>query len=583
MKKSPSILLGILLILSSCSLRNNPDISNEDISEIINFIASDSLKGRLPGTVEDSILLDFIASEFKSIGLESPQYGYIQDFDLISGIEVGEQTTLKFGDKSYEIEKDFYPSGYSSSGIFSSEVLFCGYGFMIESEDLTRNDYKNIDIDGKWAVILKGTPNEYLAFKKFSKDRDKVMLAADKGAIGVLLVSSEGSPQDELSLKLNKEPEVSIPVVQIKRTVFEEIYADIDLKSIESDLSSKVVKKEILSKKILNAHIELNKLNTPTGNVIGMLKGTDPEKADEWIVVGAHHDHLGMGGAANSSRMPDTIAVHNGADDNASGVSAVIELASYFSSKNIQNSRSILFVTFGAEEKGLIGSKYFVDNCPVPTENILSMVNIDMLGRMSPDSSLQIGGVGTSKESKSLVESINTSYNLNLKLSEAGYGPSDHASFYTKDIPVFFFSTGAHQDYHTPFDDIDSLNINGLRLSIEFIADLIVALDNTDSLEYQEAGPKASSGTGYTGSVTLGIMPDVSGADEGGLKILAVTKGKPAYSSGIQKGDIIVAIDGNEVGNIYDYMYRLKAYKPGNAVIVSVLRDGNKLDLLVQF
>ena len=585
MKNSLSFFLSIMLIFSSCSKRNNPNINNEDINEILNFIASDSLKGRLPGTPEDSILLNFIAKEFKSVGLKAPQDGFLQAFDLITGMEVGEETYLKFDDKTYILKEEFYPSGYSSKGTFSTEAVFCGYGFTIEGEKVSRNDYENVDVDGKWAVILRGAPNENPEIKKFSKDRDKVMLAADKGALGVLLVSGENyNEQDALNLKLDRQPAVNIPVIQVKRNIIEDIFLnELNLSTIEKELESSVLKNEIVSNQKLSAQLDLNKLNTPTANVIGMLLGTDPEKRNEWIVIGAHHDHLGMGGPGNSSRMPDTIAVHNGADDNASGVSAVIELASYFSSKNITSSRSLLFVTFGAEEKGLIGSKYFVNNCPVPTEDILSMVNIDMIGRMSPDSVLQVGGVGTSAEAKDLLEDINKSYNLKLTLSEAGYGPSDHASFYTKDIPVFFFSTGAHQDYHTPFDDIDSLNIDGLRISVDFISELIATLDKVDSLAYQEAGPKASSGKGYTGSVTLGIMPDVSGADTTGLKVLAVTKGKPGYNSGLQKGDIIVAFDGNKVGNIYDYMYRLKTYKTGNSAIVSVLRGKDKLDLLVHF
>ncbi|MCK4920004.1 MAG: M28 family peptidase [Bacteroidales bacterium] len=577
------VLIASSVLFSSCIYQYNTEINNEDLSSLINFLASDSLKGRLPGTAEDAVLLDFISSEFDAYGIEAPDSGFIQSFDLITGVEISDKNFLKFGETSYIQKEDFYPAAYSASGTFSAELMFCGYGLEINTDEFTRNDFQNLNIDGKWAVILRGIPESEINLDKYNNDRDKVMLAADKGALGVLLVSGENyDSEDKLNLEPEHIPAVSIPVIQIKREVIKDMFSDnLDLKSLEVDLNSKVLNKVIISNEKLDAFLEINKLNTPTANVIGILPGTDPVKSKEWIIIGAHHDHLGMGGRRNSSRMPDTIAVHNGADDNASGIASVIELASYFSSKDLTLERSLLFVTFGAEEKGLVGSKYFVENSPVPIENILAMVNIDMLGRMSPDSILQIGGIGTSAEAKEMVEEINENYHFKLKLSEAGYGPSDHASFYAKDIPVFFFSTGAHQDYHTPFDDIDSLNIEGLRNSSEFISDLVLELDKIDSLSFQEAGSKAG-GRAYTGSVTLGIMPDVSGSDDGGLTILAVTKGKPAYNSGMKKGDTIIAIDGNEIGNIYDYMYRLKTYKKGDVIIVTILRNQDEIDLLVQ-
>ena len=180
------------------------------------------------------------------------------------------------------------------------------------------------------------------------------------------------------------------------------------------------------------------------------------------------------------------------------------------------------------------------------------------------------------------MEKVNKEYGFNLSLSDAGYGPSDHASFYSRDIPVFFFSTGAHQDYHTPFDDIDSLNFTGLSISTHFISDLVKELSDMDSLSFREAGPKVSTGRSYKGSVTLGIMPDVSG-NENGLKVLAVTENKAGAIAGLKKGDIITSLDEWEIKNVYDYMYRLKEYKSGQSCIVSVLRAGEKIELLVYF
>jgi len=578
------IFLAFVLLFGACRVMNSPEITNEEIITSIKYLSSDSLKGRLPGTPEDILMQNYIASEFKDCGLEASEFGYKQTFDLITGVEIGEKTLLKYGEKPFMLKEDFYPASYSSSGSLSSNLLFCGYGLDLKIDKFTRNDFQNIDVKGKWALIFRGVPKSDLDLSKYDNDRDKAMLAADKGALGVILISADNNDsEDNLNLKLEHIPAVDIPVLQLKRkAVLPMFEGKLDFEKQKNDLQTKVLSEEISSTEKLEAYLEIYKLNTPTANVIGLLPGKDAQKSKEWIVIGAHHDHLGMGGRGNSSRMPDTIAVHNGADDNASGVAAVMELAAHFSSKENRLDRSLLFVTFGAEEKGLVGSKYFVENCPIPTDEIMSMINIDMIGRMSPDSILQIGGIGTSAEADSVVEEINKDFHLSLKLSEAGYGPSDHASFYGKDIPVFFFSTGAHQDYHTPFDDFDSLNIDGLRLATEYISELIVSLDQIDSLSFQEAGPKVSSGNGYTGSVTLGIMPDVAGSDKGGLSILAVTKGKPAYNGGIIKGDTIIEIDGNEIGNIYDYMYRLKSYKSGDVIIVTILRAQDEIDLLIQ-
>jgi hypothetical protein len=278
--------------------------------------------------------------------------------------------------------------------------------------------------------------------------------------------------------------------------------------------------------------------------------------------------------------MPDTIAIHYGADDNASGVAAVLEIAQKMSS--LKPGRSVIFVTFAAEEKGLLGSNYFVAHSPVPLDKIELMLNLDMVGRLR-DSSVQIGGVGTSPEFRSVLQENDNKLPLNFNLSEAGYGPSDHASFYAKDKPVLFFSTGAHSDYHTPYDRVDSINLEGLKDISSLVADLAVYFSNTsEKLAFREAGPKESTSGRYRGKVTFGIMPDVSGEGTQGMKVLAVTEGKPAANAGMKKGDIIVAIDNKPVGNIQDYMFRLGQIKSGDRVPVSIMRDGNKLDLLVQ-
>ncbi|MGC9343915.1 MAG: M20/M25/M40 family metallo-hydrolase [Bacteroidales bacterium] len=584
MKKLFTPILIIVMLLHSCGNNKNAEITVEEMTDLIEYMASDDLGGRYPGTPEDSVLLKYIKDQFMNAGLKSFNGKYLQEFNFLSGIEPAASNSLKFKEESYIQKEDFYPFSFSSSGNLSAPVVFCGYGFEFSTDENSRNDYENLEIKEKWALIMRGEPENHNDFMERSRDRDKALLAMEKGAAGVLLVSgTDYSSSDDLETGLNREPEIDIPVLQVKRDIAGRIIQESGLTI--SEMAEKSIDKpgySFQTDQDLVADIRVEKVYSYTANVVGYLEGKNGNQ-DHWMIIGAHHDHLGMGGKGSSSRAPDTIAVHNGADDNASGVATVIELAEYFSAKSNRPEAGLIFVSFGAEEKGLLGSRHFVENSPVQHGEIDYMINIDMLGRMKKDSSLQVGGTGTSNVGSQLIDSLNTKYQLNISQSSAGYGPSDHASFYTVDIPVYFFSTGAHQDYHTPFDDADSLNYDGLVLGTRFIADLV---DEIDKLEerpvYQEAGPKTNTSRSFRNRITLGIMPDVSGESKIGMKVLAVTEGKPAYLGGMQKGDIITAIEGKEVSNVYDYMYRLNDLKAGDRIVVTVIRDEKQIELIIQ-
>jgi Zn-dependent M28 family amino/carboxypeptidase len=288
-----------------------------------------------------------------------------------------------------------------------------------------------------------------------------------------------------------------------------------------------------------------------------------------------------MGGPGSGSRAIDTVAVHNGADDNASGVAAIIELAEKTAASG-ENRRSVIFVAFGAEEMGLIGSKAFTADPPVVTEKMSGMFNFDMVGRLDTASnSLSIGGTKTSEESEQILNNLNPGFNL--AFSEEGVGPSDHASFYLQNVPVFFVSTGAHSDYHTPYDDTEFINFEGARKVTEYAYDLLMEVANRDSaLTFQEAGAKFQRSRGGRFKVTLGVMPDYAGMEKRGMRIDAVSKGKPADKGGMKKGDIVTAIDGKKVGNIYDYMNRLQTLEAGQTITVDVIRDNKETVLIIQ-
>ncbi len=316
-----------------------------------------------------------------------------------------------------------------------------------------------------------------------------------------------------------------------------------------------------------------------TYNIIAYFPGQDEKLKNEWVIIGAHYDHLGYGGEGSGSRIPDTIAVHNGADDNGSGSVAVLEIARAV--KNMKHKRSIMFIWFGAEEMGLLGSKYFTDHPLIDLNNVATMINIDMLGRLR-DNKLYVGGVGTSDVNKEIVEKENKKYGFDLSLSEGGYGPSDHASFYMKNIPVLYFNTGIHEDYHTPFDDVDKINFEGMEKASRYVRDVLVDLANLDNKpKFKEAGEKFSGSRKFRYKVTLGIIPDFAGVEKRGLKVDGVRKGGPADLGGMKKGDIIIALDGKPVKNIYDYMARLTKLHKGRVVTVEVIRGDEHKVLLV--
>lgn len=318
-----------------------------------------------------------------------------------------------------------------------------------------------------------------------------------------------------------------------------------------------------------------------THNIIAVLPGKDKHLKHEYIVVGSHYDHLGLGGQGSGSRRPDTVAVHPGADDNASGDAVVLELAKYF--KKVGSPRSIIFAFFGAEEQGLIGSKHFVEwmkhddvqriNLPADIKNIVAMVNLDMVGRMR-NNAMSISGTGTSSEFKTMVESVAEQTKLNVTCIPDGYGPSDHASFVAADIPVLYLTTGGHLEYHTPADVPSTLNYDGMQQTLEYTQKLVAQLASMPKTPDYINVPSSNTMSHAKFKVTLGLMPDVTGASSTpGLRADIVVAGKPAHNAGIRSGDIIQEIDGKPVKDINEYMECLSELKAGTTIPVKVLRD----------
>ncbi len=317
-----------------------------------------------------------------------------------------------------------------------------------------------------------------------------------------------------------------------------------------------------------------------THNIIAVLPGNDKKLRNEYIVVGSHYDHLGMGGQGSGSRRPDTLGVHPGADDNASGDAVVLELARHF--KTVGSPRSIIFAFFGAEEQGLVGSKFFLDwmkqadnkriNLPNNIKGIVSMVNLDMVGRMR-DHAMSVSGTGTSSQFKAIVEKAAEQNHLNVSCIPDGYGPSDQASFVAAEIPVLFLTTGGHMEYHTPADVPTTLNYDGMQQTLEYTQELISQLSAMPTTPDYINVPSTQTMKHAKFKVTLGLMPDVMGAsNKPGLRADIVVAGKPAHNAGIRSGDIIQEIDGKAVKDINEYMERLAELKAGTTIPVKVLR-----------
>ena len=318
-----------------------------------------------------------------------------------------------------------------------------------------------------------------------------------------------------------------------------------------------------------------------THNIIAVLPGTDKRLRNEYIVVGSHYDHLGLGGEGSGSRRPDTIAVHPGADDNASGDAVVLQLAKHF--KKVRSPRSIIFAFFGAEEQGLVGSKFFLEwmnkedekriNLPANKKNIVAMVNLDMVGRMR-DNAMSVSGTGTSSGFKAIVENLAEQTGLHVTCIADGYGPSDHASFVAAEIPVLFLTTGGHMEYHTPGDVPSTLNYDGMQQTLVFTQELITRLAEMPETPDYINVPSSQKMSHAKFKVTLGLMPDVMGAsDKPGLRADIVVAGKPAHNAGIRSGDIIQEIDGKPLKDIEEYMERLSELKAGTTIPVKVLRS----------
>ncbi len=582
------LILIILFLINFCFPSGGSDgITAAEIIDHIRYLSSDHLKGRVPGTSGSKKAIRYIEKEWKASGvIPAGEKGYQQSFEFTSGISLSGYNRFKINEtrKTFRVKKNFMPLGFSGTGLFNASVVFAGYGFGVE-DSVAWNDYDDIDVAGKWALIFRGSPDgsqPHSAFADHMPLRKKYMTARDHNAAGVLFVNPYDDNDLEELLPLRFRPSASagtIPAIHISQEIAQQLLPqNTTLKDLQEKLDNNRSSISFDLNVSISATIGLRTKKSRGTNILGFIPGDG--SSDEIIIVGAHLDHLGYGGKGSGSLQPDKNAIHNGADDNASGIAGLIELAEKLANNPKPLKKDVLFVAFDAEEKGLLGSKHFVNNSVINLENVAAMLNMDMIGRLK-DSSLTVGGTGTSPLFEPLLDSLQNVHKLKISYSKEGFGPSDHSSFYIKDIPVLFFFTGTHEDYHKPSDDWEKINPAGEQKILELIYDVAAYIGARDEKPvFTTAGPGERPQGRRRFNVTFGIIPSYS-SDEPGLTIDGVRPDGPADAAGVQAGDIIIAIEGNDVQDIYDYMHCLEELKKGQEAAVIVKRGGDTLKLIV--
>lgn len=591
MKKYSVLFLVLLLpcLISAQKNYSNPEISSKDIYDHLKYLASDELEGRYTGSKGEKLAYEYIVKQFQSYGLKPAFNGdFLQPFSFIDKVELTKNNTavLTYGDskKNLVIKSDFITAPFSGSARIKGDLVFAGYG--ISAPKIGYDDYNSIDVKGKIVVVLRNHP-EYdkngSKFEMFSALRQKASVAKEKGAAGIILVNGfyPQNDQDKLmEFTYDQSPFIKdFPAVQVKRSFIDELFKTAGLNF--SDYQLKISKEsKPASFKFDNASAEIEtgvvEASGTGHNVAAILEGSDPILKNEYIVFGAHYDHLGWGQTGSLYRGTEKL-IHNGADDNASGTVGLLELAEKIAVvKNIK--RSIIFVAFSGEELGILGSSYFVNNSPVPLDKITAMLNMDMIGRLNNDNVLNIIGAGTAQEFKPVLSRRNN-YNFSLSLTDDGMGGSDHQAFTNKKVPVLFFFTAMHQDYHKPSDKYDKINYTGEEKVLKYVYDVASSLDSIGAkiqfVQVKSAPQKRPSGGS---KVYVGTIPEF-GYKGKGFKLSGVSDNSPAQKGGMQAGDVMIKFGKKEVKDIYDYMYSMNGFNPGDTVEVVVLRNDKEVTL----
>ena len=534
------------------------------------WLADDARGGRGLGSEGLAAAADWLEEQFALIGLEpaAGDGGYRQAFQAAVAVRQGPATRI--GVDGVDVPaQDFVVPGFSADNAVSAPVVFAGWGVVSKEHGI--DDYRGIDARGRIVLVRRYTPQDG-AFadetlrRRLSDLRYKAFTARERGAAGLLVadlpVAAEGQEESPLpALRVDPQGGAGIAVAVIKRAWAERILAN----PAQVSLTTEVIEHR-----------------RQTDNIVGRLSAE--QRLPGAVVLGAHYDHLGFGG--ESSLAPQADEPHNGADDNASGTAALLEAARVLSARKAQLGRDVLFVAFTGEENGLLGSSRFTREPPpgAAPEGLVAMLNMDMVGRLRNNRLSLLGGA-SAEEWEAVVQPLCAALEIGCELGGDGYGPSDQMPFYAAGVPVLHFFTGAHDDYHKPSDDTESINAAGGARIASLVAEIALELTTLEGLTYRAAEAPAPMGDVRSYGASLGTIPDYTGSpdDRPGMRLAGVRPGGPAEQAGLQRGDWIVELGGREIRDIYDLMYVLREVKPGDQGTVVVERNGQRIERPVTF
>ena len=586
-------------------LQFSPEITAADLRAEVQYLASDELEGRLTGTKGTQMAAKYIADYFKGIGLKAidDNKGYFQEFPFIAGTKIipeqnhfqitkegTEKETIQF-----EVNKDFVPLAFTVNGEGEGEVVFAGYGLSVPGNEGNRYDsYEKLDVKGKIVLVLHHVPEKvdmkrHLELTRYAGLRYKAMLAREHGAKALLVVIGPKTPSGGELFPLSSDKESAssgIIAASISGKMAETLFAGSgkNLETIQAGLDVEDPQIEAgfdLPNVKIRISTAVEQVKEKDRNVLGLLPPCDSKENSEYIIIGAHYDHIGHGGIDSLAHKGEEGQVHNGADDNASGVSTVLELAAALATERETNpqlfKRGVIFALWSGEELGCLGSSYFIDHPTIPLKNVIAYVNFDMVGRLI-ENNLIVEGIGSSNTWARLIEKCNVIAGFNVKLHRDPYLPTDATAFYPKEVPIIHFFTGVHEDYNRPTDDPRTLNYDGMVRIAEFARAIVIDLiKNAERPDYVKVAQSGESRKEKVSRRTYwGTVPDFTSENIEGVKINTVKLDGPADKAGMKDGDIVVEIAGKKITNIYDYNYMMDTAGVGKPVEVVVLRDGKR-------
>lgn len=512
----------------------------------IAYLADDKLEGRRAGSAGEKLAMEYIADQFKTLGLQPRGTdGFYQPFEIQEGKEIKEGTLFSINDVKLEKGKDFFPFPFSAL-----KSIEAAPAVALQEADMP------------WFVDLK----EILAenqqnphFDLIEYIRNNSRKAYDKGATAIIIYNSS-TTDDKLAFNgKDKSTLLPVPVIYVKKDAAKKYFSD-----ATATLNLKL-------------KVDIGEKSRTGHNVAAYLDNG----AASTVVLGAHFDHLGYGEDGNSMLRTGEKLIHNGADDNASGTAALLELAKRLKASKDKNS-NYLFLAFSGEELGLFGSKYFTEHPTVDLATVNYMINMDMVGRLNDSTHiLTVGGYGTSPQWATVINTQDKKLPFGIKIDSSGSGPSDHTSFYRKDIPVLFFFTGQHKDYHRPSDDADRINYTGELQVINYIESIIDKLNKQNQkLAFLKTRETQVSTSSF--KVTMGIMPDYTYPGEG-VRADGVTEGRPASKAGLKTGDVIIQLGPHKISSVENYMQALNQFNKGDKTKVKFKRGNQTVEAEVQF